>query len=84
MWHDLTSENWVKSTGTAWIVLGNVEGAVSPAVVFYLYREELQKRCIIFHEKLRVPLTNQDVFCTRVPVFVLLVSRSSWDVSSLM
>lgn len=32
VWHDLTSENWVKSSGTAWIVLGNVEGAVSPAV----------------------------------------------------
>lgn len=32
MWHDLTSENWVKSSGTAWIVLGNVERAVSRAV----------------------------------------------------
>lgn len=32
MWHDLTHENWVRSTGTAWIVLGNVQGVVSPTV----------------------------------------------------
>lgn len=35
------------------------------------------RRCVIFYGKLRVPLTNQDVFCATVPVFVLLVSRSS-------
>lgn len=48
-------------------------GAVCPTWIFYLHREELQKR----DRKSGISLTNEDEFCTRVPVFGLPVSRDS-------
>lgn len=48
--------------------------------VFHLEGEEPKKRRCFLQEI----VTNQDMFWTRVPVFVLPLNQELWNVSSLM
>lgn len=49
---------------------------------YFIYKGRNQRRDDVFYRKLSV--TNQDMFWTRVPVFVLPLNQGLWNVSSLM
>lgn len=78
VWHDLTYENWVKSTGATWIVFGIVERAVSPTV------DTLFAEVHYFLWEIESPFDKPGCFLHRSSCVCLASKQELCHVSSLM